>query len=149
MHKLLRGVVITILALAGMIGVSTAAANASTVPVLYNNAAGWSDPTVKPAWVLIGQGGSPGAHTWYWNTWNSTTAKSTGTLWVDNCVPNCASGKESYHKLYVTLYWVKSHNGHPYFYAMSWYTPGYKLPGHRYTTTWLHVNSNGFWNMVA
>ena len=33
------------------------------------------------------------AHTWWWNTWNSTVAKSTGTLWVDNCIPNCALGK--------------------------------------------------------
>ena len=39
------------------------------------------------------------AHTWWWNTWSSTVAKSTGTLWVDNCIPNCALGKESYHHL--------------------------------------------------
>ena len=51
------------------------------------------------------------AHTWWWNTWNSTVAKSTGTLWVDNCIPNCALGKESYHHLFVTLSGVKYHNG--------------------------------------
>ena len=88
-----------------------AAAQAATVPVIYNYADGWRYPTVRPQWVTIGQGGSPMAHTWYWNTWNAATAKSTGTLWVNNCIPTCAQGKNSYHKLYVTLYWVKSHNG--------------------------------------
>ena len=58
--------------------------------------------------------------TWYWNTWNSTTAKSTGTLWVDNCVPNCAQGKESYHHLYVTMSGVKYHNGHAFYSVMTW-----------------------------
>jgi hypothetical protein len=35
------------------------------------------------------------AHTWYWNTWNATDAKSTGTLWVNNCQPDCARGATS------------------------------------------------------
>ena len=30
--------------------------------------------------MIIGQGGAPMAHTWWWNTWNSTVAKSAGTL---------------------------------------------------------------------
>jgi hypothetical protein len=95
-------------------------------------------PDVRPKWVIIGQGGSPMAHTWYWNTWNSATAKSTGTLWVNNCVPNCAQGKTSYHKLYITLSGVKYHNGKPYFSLMTWYTPGYRLPGHKTSTVVLH-----------
>jgi hypothetical protein len=120
-----------------------AAAQAATVPVIYNNAGGWRYPTVRPKWVLIGQGGSPMAHTWYWNTWNSTTAKSTGTLWVTNCVPTCAQSKYTYHKLYVTLYWVKGHNGTLYFYGMKWYTPGWTRLGLLFSkgwtsTVWLH-----------
>ena len=70
-------------------------------------------PTVKPQWVLIGQGGSPMVHTWHWNTWTSVTAKSTGTLWTNNCVPNCAYGKTSYHKLYVTMSGVNTTTAAP------------------------------------
>jgi hypothetical protein len=83
------------------------------------------------------------AHTWWWNTWNATTAKSTGTLWVDNCIPNCAYGKESYHKLYVTLWAVKYHNGRAYYSAMTWYTPGYRMrinTPYMTSTTTLHFS---------
>ena len=36
-------------------------------------------------------------------------------VWVDNCIPDCALGKTSYHKLYVTLSGVKWHKGRPRF----------------------------------
>ena len=84
------------------------------------------------------------AHTWYWNTWTSTTAKSTGTLWTNNCIPNCAQGKTSYHHLYVTMSGVKYHNGRAYYSVMTWYTPGYHLYGYRTSTAVLH-SVNGFW----
>ena len=35
--------------------------------------------TCPPPWVIIGHGGSPLAHIWYWSTWSSQVAKSTGT----------------------------------------------------------------------
>jgi len=97
------------------LGVPAVTASAAPVPVIYNYAAGWSNPAVRPHRVIIGQGGAPIAHTWWWNTWNSTVAKSAGTLWVDNCIPNCALGKTSYQKLYVTLSGVKWHKGWPYY----------------------------------
>ena len=127
-------------------GSAASTASAAVTPVIYNYASGWNNAMVKPQWITIGQGGSPMAHTWHWSTWGPKTATSTGTLWTDNCVPNCAQGKTSYHKLYVTLYWVKSHNGQPYFYGMKWYTPGYKMKMHGYwssTTYWHFIN--GFW----
>ena len=42
--------------------------------------AGWSNPAVRPHWVIIGQDGAPMAHTRWWDTWNSTVAKPAGTL---------------------------------------------------------------------
>jgi hypothetical protein len=125
---------------------SASTASAAVIPVIYNYASGWNNAMVKPQWIIIGQGGSPMAHTWHWNTWGPKTATSAGTLWTNNCVPDCAQGKTSYHKLYVTLYWVKSHNGQPYFYGMKWYAPGYKMKLHGYwssTTYWHFIN--GFW----
>ena len=137
MRKLLItiGAMFAVLAFSGVPAVT---ASAAPVPVIYNYAAGWQYPAVRPHWVIIGQGGAPMAHTWWWNTWNSQVARSTGTLWTENCVPNCAYGKESYHKLYVTLSGVKYHTGRPYFSVMTWYTPGYRLPGHKTSTAVLH-----------
>lgn len=130
MKRLMSALVV---AAAALLGTATAA-SAAPLPVLYNNANGWSSPTVKPAWIIIGNGGAPGAHTWHWNTWSSTTATSTGTLWVNSCVPMCSNGKESYHKLYVTLSWVKTHGTVKYFSKMTWYTPDYRLPGYKTST---------------
>ena len=137
MRKLLItiGAMFAVLALGGLPVVTVSAA---PVPVIYNYAAGWSNPAVRPAWVIIGQGGSPMAHTWHWNTWNSQVARSTGTLWTDNCIPNCAYGKESYHKLYVTLSGVKYRNGRPYYSVMTWYTPGYRIRPYKTSTAALH-----------
>src|SRR5437870_4423460 len=95
----------------GVPAVLASTASAAVTPVVYNYASGWHNAAVRPPWIVIGQGGSPMAHTWYWNTWGTWTAKSTGTLWTNNCIPNCAQGKTSYHKVYVTLDWIKWHNG--------------------------------------
>jgi hypothetical protein len=65
---------------------------------------------------------------------------------VDNCIPNCALGKESYHHLYVTLSGVKYHNGRAYYSQMTWYTPGYRTFGSHGSTLVLHVNGGGFWS---
>jgi hypothetical protein len=55
------------------------------------------------------------AHTWYWSAWDKREpaphATSAGTPRVNSCIPNCAQGKESYHKLVVALSVVKTHNG--------------------------------------
>jgi hypothetical protein len=71
------GAVIAALALSGVPAVT---ASAVPVSVIYNDAAGWSNPAVRPHWVIIGQGGAPMAHIWWWNIWNSAVAKSAGTL---------------------------------------------------------------------
>jgi hypothetical protein len=149
LHRIFRALLAllaTVTALTAITAAPAVTAQAAPVPVIYNYSSGWHSAAVRPQWVIIGQGGSPMAHTWWWNTWNSTTAKSTGTLWVNNCVPNCAYGKTSYHKLYVTLYWVKWHNGQRYFYAMKWYTPGWTRLGLLFgrgwaSTVWLHFST--------
>jgi hypothetical protein len=127
----------------GVPAVLASTASAAVTPVIYNYASGWHNAAIRPPWIVIGQGGSPMAHTWWWNTWNSTVAKSTGTLWVDNCIPNCAQGKESYHHLYVTLSGVKYHNGRAYYSVMTWYTPGYRTFGSHGSTLVLHFSTEG------
>lgn len=34
-----------------------------------------------------------------WSSWGSSRARGTGYLWVDNCNPNCASGRYKGHKV--------------------------------------------------
>jgi len=144
----------TLIVAAGMlvlsIGIPAAlmapAASAATAPVVYVSVTGgWSHPSVRPSWILIGQGGAPAAHIPYWSTWDkgepTPHATSNGTLWVDNCIPDCAQGKESSHRLVVTLSTVRTHNGVRYYSRMAWYTPGYRLYGYRTSTAVLHYSA--------
>ncbi len=132
--KLLRklALVLTPVVLAGGVALAgTTSASATTTPVVYaSGSGGWTHPSVKPAWIYVGQGGSPMAHTWQWTTWAKTPgpyAWTKGTLWTDNCIPNCALGKESYHPMTVTLSTVKAHNGVRYYSRMKWCTPTYRF----------------------
>ncbi len=131
------------------------AASAATTPVLYaNGSGGWGNPAVRPAWILIGQGGSPWVHVGKWSTWDKGEphphASANATLWVDNCVPNCAQGKETAHRVVVTLSTVQTHRGARYYSKMTWYTPGYRLPGYRTSTAVLHYSPTAstvpFWH---
>ncbi len=128
---------------AGVPALLATAASAAANPVIYNDSNGWRDPAVRPSWIIVGQGGAPVAHTWYWSAWNSRDARSAGTLWVNSCVPNCTQGKTSYHKLIVTLSDVTYHNGRAYYSLMTWYTPGYRLPGYRTSTATLRFSTEG------
>jgi hypothetical protein len=121
------GNAIAALLLGGMLVLSAFPAQAAPLPSVYSQ--GWLQHSARPAWIRLGAGGSVMAHTWSWNTWNATTAKSAGTLWVNGCKPDCARGRFSYHKVSVTLTTVKKHGAVPYFLKMTWSTPGYKLPG--------------------
>jgi len=139
LNKIIVAVALAFTSICGLAVVTAGLASAAVrPPVIYNNSNGWSTPQVRPTWILIGQGGSPMAHTWHWNTWNSKAARSTGTLEINNCIPDCASGSAGYHKLYVTLSGVKYHHGHAYYSVMTWYTPGYQMYGQRSSAVTMH-----------
>ncbi len=139
--KILIGAVLALSA--GVPALLATTASAATTPVIYNDGNGWRNADVRPAWIIVGLGGAPMAHTWHWSAWNSKDARSAGTLWVDSCVPDCARGKTSYHKLIVTLSNVRYHNGRAYYSVMTWYTPGYRLPGYQTSTATLHFGTAG------
>ncbi len=138
MRKLPTAIGAALAALALTTGPVVTAAAAAPVPVVYNYAEGWSHPSVRPAWIYVGQGGSPMVHAARWSSWNYRDAKSAGTLVTDNCVPNCALGTAGYHKLTVTLSGVKYHNGQPYYSVMTWDTPGYRIYGYKNSIAVLH-----------
>ena len=112
-------------------------AHAAYQPVVYASVSGWTHPSTRPAWIYIGQGGSPMVHTWTWSTWGPTYAYSKGTLWLNNCKPNCALGRNSYYAVGVTLSGRKTHAGVMYYSHMTW-----RAAGHNYT---LNMGSNGYW----
>jgi hypothetical protein len=124
-------------------GVPATVASAATTPVIYNLGNGWRTANVRPSWIIVGLGGAPVAHTWHWSAWNSKDARSAGTLWVYDCVPDCAESKVSYHKLTVTMADVKHHNGRAYYSLMTWHTPGYRLPGYPASTAVLYFGTEG------
>ena len=127
------------------------AADAATIPVVSANVDGWSHLSVRPAWILIGEGGSPEAHVGHWSTWDqgepNPHATANATLWTDNCLPNCAQGHETAHRLVITLSVAKTHRGVRYYSRMSWYTPGYRLPGAHASTVVMHFGAGNppFW----
>jgi hypothetical protein len=104
------------------------AASASPVRLYGNN--GWYSSSVKPSSFSLGQGGSPGVGGMRWSRW-TTTAYGTGTLYLDNCVPNCAIGHVSKYPISVILQHVKMHGSTRYFATMEWrwYTGGHLHTG--------------------
>jgi hypothetical protein len=145
--KLSKIIAVAALAIASTFCIAAAAMPASATtgmpPVIYNGGFGWNSPQVRPTWIYIGEGGSPIAHTSHWSTWNSKAGRSTGTLVTNNCIPDCALGSDSNHKLYVTLSGLEHHDGRAYYSVMTWYTPGYRLYGQRSSTMTMHYVRHG------
>lgn len=89
MRKLLIGVIFTIMALAGMVGTS-AAASASTVPVVYAAQDNAWHAYIKPGSFYFGNGGAPFITNLTWKSWGTGSAWGTGKLWTQKpgCTPN-------------------------------------------------------------
>lgn len=153
----MKRIIITLGALAlaaglslGLVGGPAGTASASTVSVVYRGL-GDRVPHVRPGYVTTSMSG-PSAWNLHWSRWNARSARATGTLIVNDCVPYCAQGTISRYKLVVTLSGVKYHNGRRYFSVMGWHVPGYVLRQHfirgtgRWVrTTYLHF-ARGYWS---
>ncbi len=50
-----------------------------------------------------------------WAGWTATTARGHGTLWENQCVPDCAEGKFARYPVAVTLFAVKPSSEGPWF----------------------------------
>jgi hypothetical protein len=67
-----------------------------------------------------------------WTSWTSTSATATGTAWVNNCLPNCATGTVIAYPATVTLDQPVSYGGQLYFNRLTTYFPD-KTPTGRQT----------------
>jgi hypothetical protein len=96
-----------------------------------------NQPQVQPStfdFFCDGSGSFTGLH---WSTWNASVAAATGVQYVDNCTPNCASGKWS-HRTVDLIFWrslpVKGHPGERGYTQMTVLFPGHPTgSGNTYT----------------
>ncbi len=87
------------------------------LPVAYNGLDGWAHGRVRPAVLYVG-GTTAFLRTRHWSRWSRTSAFTRGTLWVDNCRPDCASGHFRTYPAQVTLSRVTDRKGVGFFSRM-------------------------------
>ena len=83
----------------GLVGGLSASAQARTVPVVYQYD-GLRQPHayVRPGHIYISMV-APYAINLHWSSWNARSARATGRLEVNDCVPSCAAGTTQCHGL--------------------------------------------------
>jgi hypothetical protein len=110
-------------------------AAAGRLPVAYNGQDGWRHGTARPSTIYVG-GPDTFVRIQHWSHWTATSAFSWGTLWVDNCSPNCAAGHYTRYPAEVGLSRVAAHQGVSYFSRMRlrYYHTGARDYGFRWGT---------------
>ena len=88
------------------------------LPVAYNGQDGWDHGTVRLSMVYVG-GPDTFLRVQHWSHWTARSAFAWGTLWVDNCQPNCAAGHYAKYPASVSLSRVAAHRGVSYFSRMA------------------------------
>jgi hypothetical protein len=87
------------------------------LPVAYNGQDGWGHGTIRLSTVYVG-GPDTFVRVSRWSHWTAGSAFAWGTLWADNCQPNCAAGHYSKYRAEVSLSRVAAHKGVRYFSRM-------------------------------
>src|ERR1700735_1904696 len=72
------------------------------LPVADNGEDGWGRGTVRLPVLYVG-GPDTFLRVQHWSHWTASSASARGTLWVDNCQPNCAAGPYLKHPASVSL----------------------------------------------
>lgn len=117
MRYLVRVFVAALAALLASLLALTAAPAATTLPKIQAyNVTGWSGMVKRPAYIDIGQGGSPYAYSLAWSRWTTTSGKATGKLALWWCSPT-ATCPPSVHNVTVWANTPRAHAGlaYPYF----------------------------------
>jgi hypothetical protein len=87
------------------------------LPVAYNGQDGWGHGTVRLSTIYVG-GPDTFVRVSHWTHWTAGSAFAWGTLWADNCQPNCAAGHYAKYRAEVSLSRVAGHQGVSYFSRM-------------------------------
>ncbi len=91
--------------------------SARRLPVGYNGLDGWRHGRIRLAVIYVG-GSTAFLRIRHWSHWSGTSASARGTLWVDNCRPDCASGHFRTYPAQVTLSGVTDRKGVRFFSRM-------------------------------
>jgi hypothetical protein len=91
--------------------------SAGRLPVAYNGLDGWRHGRVRLAVIYVG-GSTAFLRIKHWSHWARTSASTQGTLWVDNCRPDCASGHFRTYPAQVALSRVADRKGVRFFSRM-------------------------------
>ncbi len=94
-----------------------AVADRLRLPVAYNGQDGWSQGTARLSAIYVG-GPDTFVRIQHWSQWTASSAFSRGTMWVDNCIPNCAAGHYTRYPAEVSLSRVAAHGEVSYFSRM-------------------------------
>jgi len=94
-----------------------AAADRLPLPVAYNGQDGWGRGTVRLSTIYVG-GPDTFLRVSHWSHWAAGSAFAWGTLWADNCQPNCAVGHYTKYPAEVNLSQVAARRGVSYFSRM-------------------------------
>ena len=77
-------------------------ASQARLPVAYNGLDGWQHGRARLTVIYVG-GTTAFLRIRHWSQWTGTSAAGRGTLWVDSCKPDCASGHFRTYPAQVTL----------------------------------------------
>lgn len=89
----------------------TATATKTAHPVVLNCS---GRPVARPStfsWTCADYG--MGVQRMHWTSWTSHLASGYGTLWENDCTPNCASGHIHHYTTLATLWGSATVKGHP------------------------------------
>jgi len=107
----------------GVLGTVSAAASASSAPVVQANTNGWTGMSVRPRHIYIGQGGSPYvSRRRNWTVWGPYTASPSGRLHEisPSCPPPIYLCQYNSRHVRVYLHRVQADDGFRYFTRMRW-----------------------------
>ena len=95
-------------------GARNPAADRARLPVAYNGQDGWGHGAVRLPVIYVG-GPDTFVRVGHWSHWTAGSAFAWGTLWADDCQPNCAAGHYARYPAEVSLSRVAAHQGAAYF----------------------------------
>jgi hypothetical protein len=113
----LAAVVVAFLAAGAAAALTTRSADRHRLPVAYNGQDGWGHGAVRISTIYVG-GPDTFVRVKHWSVWTAGSAFAWGTLWADNCQPNCAAGHYVKYPAELSLSRVAAHKGGSYFSRM-------------------------------
>lgn len=143
---------------------ASAASAAAAVPKIVSSdgpASAGRNPQVRPGVIIYTGDGSgvlagrgrpsrrPKFGRLHWTSWSAAGARATGANWLNNCVPNCASGRFTAYPVAVRAFRPRVVVGYRIFTRMRVMYTG-RLPSfvHKRTQVWKirHTGRQFYWN---